>query len=68
MLSDSYLASPHVRGIDHLTGNFLIFVLRLLRAWALWDRRRDVGFFFIALCCGTYWSPSLPVITGNIVM
>jgi len=49
-----------------ITDTLLISVQRLLRAWALWNRRRDVGFFFIALCCGavtaaitTFWNRSL---------
>jgi len=41
-------------------------ILLLLRVWAIWDRRRNVVFFFIALCCGaviaaiiTFWNRAL---------
>jgi hypothetical protein len=54
-----------------LTDSLLISARRLLRAWALWNRRRDVGIFFIAVCCGgvtaaitIFWNRSL-VSTGR---
>jgi len=53
MLPDSQLASTHVGATS-----VILAILtdpsarRLLRAWALWNRRRDIGIFFISLCCG----------------
>ena len=66
MLSDSHLASPYVSAISRSYYTLLISASRLLRAWALWNQRRAVGIFFIALCCGamiasivTFWNRAL---------
>ena len=50
-----------------LTGTFLISVSRLLRAWALWDRRWQVALFFTALCCGGITAAAITATSKSLV-